>query len=317
MVSDIRARRAARANKKTIKSNEELYASFDDTSFQDEIEYTTGPAVEEVVNDDTLMLKNAMNNAGENIVPYDYVRMANTYSKINVEQQLGSYRNAMEFLAHIQLAENDTIVKRLQDLIYNYPNFDVSSFVNTSEAKLYSWVVSTMRHTLGRKYLGAVYVLGGGIGILPAMLLDAEMNIETIRNFDINGACQFIADEMMQREVLADWKFKSSTQDMYDIDYAKHIFITRLQNGVLSAPFSEIPGTIINTNVSHLHHPMDWYNMLPDMRRVIIVGETDPSLPNPFPNSQTFNKKFPMSFEIYTGVLTVGDKQYYMKIGHK
>ena len=56
--------------------------------------------------------------------------------------------------------------------------------------------------------------------------------------------------------------------------------------------------------------------MIPDIRRVVVVGETG-DVPYPFSSSQQFNQRFPMSFELYTGVINFGDKQYFMKIGHK
>ena len=173
-----------------------------------------------------------------------------------------------------------------------------------------------MQHAFGEKYLGAIYVLGGGMGILPAMLFDTRLRFENIRSFDINGVCQFLADEMMSKELLADWRFKATTQDLFNIGYDEHTFITQLQNGELSNPFSEIPGTLINTNISYLKNYKDWYKMIPDMRRLVLVGETG-DVPKPFASSQNFNKQFPMSFELYTGVITYGDKQYYMKIGYK
>ena len=95
------------------------------------------------------------------------------------------------------------------------------------------------------------------------------------------------------------------------------MFMSRLQDGRLSDPFREVPGTIINTNISYLTNYKDWYKMLPELRRVIVVGESGKDVPNAFASSQAFNRDFPMSFELYTGVLNVGSKQFFMKIGHK
>ena len=69
----------------------------------------------------------------------------------------------------------------------------------------------------------------------------------------------------MSKELLAVWRFKATTQDLFNIDYAEHTFITRLQNGALSEPYTEIPGTIINTNISYLRNYKDWFKMIPDM----------------------------------------------------
>ena len=309
-MTNIRERRAKRAK---IKKNDELYeeAGIADLIVQEELDEET--PVEETIN-----YKRVTKRRGKPLVSmdYNYQDMAVEYSKENVAQQLGNYRQAMDFLTHISPPLEDKITDRLKEIIYSYPNIDISSFANKENAKLYSWIIQQMQHSFGEKYLGAVYVLGGGMGILPAMLFDTKLRFETIRSFDINGICQFLADEMMSNELLADWRFKATTQDLFNVGYDEHTFITQLQDGRLSDPFNEIPGTIVNTNVSYLKNYKDWYEMIPDMRRVVIVGETG-QVPRPFPSSQQFNRQFPMSFELYTGVMHYEGKHFYLKIGYK
>lgn len=314
-MTNIRDRRAARRNKTTITSHDDLYKSSayisDNTPDVDASKFI--PGVEEQINTNRV---NRRKGRQLNMVDYDFQSMSVEYSKPNTPQQLGNYRSAMDFLAHTYLTNNDAITDRLKKVIYDYPNIDISSFANKENASVYSWVTRQMSNLLGEKYLGSVYILGGGMGLLASMLFDSKLRFENIRGFDINGSAQFLADSLMENEVLADWRYKSATQDLFDIDYARHTFVTRLEDGTLSTPFKEIPGTIVNTNISYLKNNKDWYNMIPDIRRVVVVGETG-DVPYPFSSSQQFNQRFPMSFELYTGVITHGDKQYFMKIGHK
>ena len=310
-MSNIRERRNRRAA--NIKKNDELYDEVGVTDLIEQEELDEEPEITETINYKRVSRRREKPLAK---LDYDYQDMAVTYSKENVAQQLGNYRQAMEFLTHITPPIEDKLTDRLKEIIYSYPNVDISSFVNKENAKVYSWITQQMQHAFGEKYLGAIYVLGGGMGILPAMLFDTRLRFENIRSFDINGICQFLADEMMSKELLADWRFKATTQDLFNIGYDEHTFITQLQDGNLSDPFSEIPGTLINTNISYLKNYKDWYKMIPDMRRLVLVGETG-DVPKPFASSQNFNKQFPMSFELYTGVITYGDKQYYLKIGYK
>lgn len=310
-MSNIRERRNRRAA--NIKKNDELYDEVGVTDLIEQEELDEEPEITETINYKRVSRRREKPLAK---LDYDYQDMAVTYSKENVAQQLGNYRQAMDFLTHITPPIDDKLTDRLKEIIYSYPNVDISSFVNKENAKVYSWITQQMQHAFGEKYLGAIYVLGGGMGILPAMLFDTRLRFENIRSFDINGVCQFLADEMMSKELLADWRFKATTQDLFNVGYDEHTFITQLQNGTLSDPFSEIPGTLINTNISYLKNYKDWYKMIPDMRRLVLVGETG-DVPKPFASSQNFNKQFPMSFELYTGVITYGDKQYYMKIGYK
>lgn len=310
--TNIRERRASRRNKKIV-SQDDLYEI---AHVSDEVIDLTPEQqiqVEEKINQNRV---DRRKGKPLNLIEYDYQSMAVDYSSPNVPQQLGNYRTAMEFLAHIYLTNNDEITERLKKVIYDYPNIDISSFANKENAVVYSWITKQMVQLLGEKYLGSIYILGGGMGLLAAMLFDSKLKFENIRSFDINGVCQFLADEIMGKELLQDWRFKATTQDLFDVDYARHTFLTRLQDGTLSTPFKEIPGTIINTNISYLKNHSDWYNMIPDIRRVVVVGETG-DVPYPFSSSQQFNQRFPMSFELYTGVINFGDKQYFMKIGHK
>ena len=311
--TSIKEKRRQRKGKVAITSNDELYNSLG-------LNTTIGPDAEQLDDIKTKYVKRKrLRPLLEN--DYDYKTMADTYSKENVAQQLGNYRQAMEFLAHITLSKNennDKIVDRLKDLIYSYPNIDISSFINKPHAMVYSWIIQNVVRVYGEKYLGTAYVLGGGVGILGAMLLDTTLRLENIRSLDINGTCKFLADEMMQNEVLDNWKFKASTQDIFKVDYATNIFELILPDGSMSKEFSEVPGLVINTNISHLENMEDWYErMIPDTKRVVLLGETGDDVVRPYASSKQFNNAFPMAFEQYTGVLTVNKKQYYLKIGIK
>lgn len=312
-MSSIQERRKTRYSKKKIVSNDDLYKSNDPSVSIDPVEVPT-----QEVNVSTSTVKRKKRRKKLTVEEYNYQKMAVEYSKENVSQQLYNYRCAMEYLAHVNLqgSNTDLIVDRFKNIIYDYPNVDISSFANKHQAKLHSWIIQQMQYAYGQKYLGVLYILQGGMGLLGSMFLDTAMRFENIRSFDLNGTCQFLADEFMKDELLRDWRFKASQKDLFDIDYQNNIFQTRMQDGKLSTPYDEIPGTIINTQVSHMVNFQDWWNMIPDTKRVVVVGETG-EVPRPFPSSQNFNLKFPMNFEQYTGVITVEDKQYFMKIGMK
>ena len=312
--STIRDKRRQRKTKGAITSNDELYDSLGGKIFNQK------PSKTKLADIETKIVKRKRNRP---LIDneYNYQEMAQKYSEKNIAQQLGNYRQAMEFLAHITLSkniDNDKIVDKLKDLIYSYPNVDISSFVNKHHAILYSWIMQNLVRVYGQKYLGTVYILGGGIGLLGAMMLDTTLRLENIRSLDINGTCKFLADEMMKDEVLADWKFKASEQDLFNVDYEKNKLEIVLPNGSMSKAFNEIPGIIINTNVSLFENQDDWWKMLPVNRKVVIVGEgRDKDIFRPFASSKAFSAAFPMSFEQYAGVITVDKKQYFMKIGLK
>ena len=313
MSSTIQQRRKARYSKKKIIKNDDLYKSSDPSV---SIETVEAPTQEIKVSTSTAKRKQRRKKLS--VEEYNYQDMAVDFSLQNVSQQLFNYRCAMEYLAHVNLqgSNTDKIVDRFKDIIYDYPNVDMSSFANRDMAKLHTWIIQQLQFAYGQKYLGVVYLLQGGMGLLGSMLLDTGLRFENIRSFDLNGTCQFLADEFHKEELINDWRFKACQADLFDIDYAQHVFQVRMQDGKLSTPYDEIPGTIINTQVSHMVNFQDWYNMIPDTKRIVVVGETG-DVPRPFPSSQNFNLKFPMNFEQYTGVITVGEKQFFMKVGMK
>ena len=312
--TSIKEKRRQRKGKVAITSNDELYSTLGGEIFA---EKPTESKLKKIKT--KIVERKRLRPLREN--EYNYKAMATKYSETNVAQQLGNYRQAMEFLAHVTLSkniDNDKIVDKLKDLMYSYPNVDMSSFVNKHHAILYSWIIENLVRVYGQKYLGTIYILGGGIGMLGAMLLDTALRLENIRSLDINGTCKFLADEMMKKEVLNDWKFKASTQDLFEVGYETNRFSLILPDGTTSKEFSEVPGIVINTNTSYLANmEEDWYKkMIPDTRKMVLVGETG-NVSRPYSSSKEFNATFPMAFEQYTGTLTIEDKQYYMKIGIK
>lgn len=317
--STIRAKRKARRKSNNIVKNEELYEKAE--VGLDEYEEPSEQPLIEI--EERVVQRRKFKPLKSST--YDYKTMAELYSKQNIAQQLGNYRQALEFMAHYTMPRkmsSDNLIDRFKDIIHDYPNIDFSSFMNKENSMLYSWIIEQMIRVHGDKYLGTLYMMGGGMGILPAMLLDTTLRFENIRSFDINGTAQFLADEMMKRELLQDWKFKSATQDLFKIDYQENVFSCTLPNGKESKRFDEIPGTIINHNISYLVDAESWWNMIPDQKKIVIVGETEgPNVTRPFASSQQFNTAFPMTYEQYTGVLTLDVngklKQFFMKIGLK
>ena len=147
-MSSIQERRKARYSKKKIVSNDDLYKSNDPSVSIDSVEAPT-----QEVSVSTSTVKRKRRRKKLTVEEYDYQKMAVEFSKENVNQQLFNYRCAMEYLAHVNLqgSNTDLIVDRFKDVIYNYPNVDISSFANKNQAKLHSWVIQQMQYAYGQK----------------------------------------------------------------------------------------------------------------------------------------------------------------------
>ena len=202
-MNKIQERRKARYSKRKIQSNDDLYKSNDPSVSID------SPVIGDVETKSPIIEKTAKKQRKRRkalpVEEYNYQKMAPEFSLQNVPQQLFNYRCAMEYLAHVNLqgSNTDKIVDRFKNIIYDYPNVDMSAFANKNEAKLHTWIIQQLQFAYGQKYLGVVYLLQGGMGLLGSMLLDTSLRYENIRSFDMNGTCQFLADEFHKDELLS------------------------------------------------------------------------------------------------------------------
>lgn len=309
-MSNVRNKRAARRKTNTLKTNSVVY---------DELNNKTNPTLVIEETNETESAAGIIISTNSKIQKYDYQYMSNLYTEDNISQQLGNYRCAMDYLAYnnINVSQSGMMIRRIKDLIYDFPNFDMSSYLTDVNGTINSWIISHLTNIFASKYLGTIYILNGGIGLLGASFLDSSLIFQNIRSFDLNPSGQFMADSMMKDKLLEDWNFKSTTQDIFNINYISNTFITTLPDGSLSNPFDEIPNVIINTNISNIEHYEDWWRMVPTTRYVVLVGSSSDDSCRPFTSSIAFNRKFQLTTELYSGVQKINGINYYMKIGIK
>jgi hypothetical protein len=309
-MSNVRNKRVARRKTNIPKSNAVLY---------DELNSGSNPTliIEEL--DDTVSSPSVIVSANSHIEKYDYQYMSNLYTENNPSQQLGNYRCSMDYLAYnnINVSTNNKLVSRLKDLIYDFPNLDMTSYFTQTNGAVHGWIISQLTNIFGKKYLGTIYILDGGIGLMGANVIDSLLTFENVRSFDLHPRGQFTADSMMKEELLQNWKFKSTTQDIFNLDYINNIFVTTLPDGSISKPFNEVPSIIINTNISNIENYESWWGMVPTTRYVVLVGSDGDHVNRPFASSVAFNRKFQLTSELYSGVQKINGINHYMKIGIK
>lgn len=131
-----------------------------------------------------------------------------------------------------------------------------------------------------------VWIYGGWYG-LTAFLLNSRGNlkIKQIRSYDIDPACEPIADMINENWVIDNWKFKAKTQDCNLLDLDWHG-----------------PDLIINTSTEHFDS-MDWWNAIPQGTAVALQGnnmlhEEHHTLSE---SLDEFIEQFPLSNVLYKG----------------
>jgi len=148
------------------------------------------------------------------------------------------------------------------------------------------------------------HIYGGWYGLLAFLLLSREkFQVGRIESFDVDPACETIADMINENWVIKEWQFKAFTVDCNQ-----------------SPP--SLPDLIINTSSEHFDS-MDWFDNITVGTRVIIQGNNMPHDDHVVdsPTVEDFIKHYPLTEIAYSGKLNFVYPEWsftrYMVIGTK
>ena len=97
-----------------------------------------------------------------------------------------------------------------------------------------------------------IWIYGGWQGVLGLMLLSRpEFKNVKIRSFDLDPACELVANTICENWVWRKWQFRAFTADCDLLDPS--------QGG---GEYGERPGIVINTSVEHFDR-RDWFEKIP------------------------------------------------------
>lgn len=167
--------------------------------------------------------------------------------------------------------------------------------------------------------LGTVFLCAGWYATLSIMLFESKIKIDKIRSFDIDPHCVSIAEIFNKPWVLEDWKFKSGTKNILDINYDFYTYNVDRSNGT-PCELSDSPNTIINTSCEHIGDFSKWYNLIPKNKIVILQTNNYIEIEdhvNCSSSLEEFAKQTPMATVFYQGELTLEKYTRYMRIGIK
>ena len=160
----------------------------------------------------------------------------------------------------------------------------------------------------------------GWYGTLATMLFESKkIHLDKIRSFDIDPTCWQIAESINKPWVMNEWQFKSTTQDIHDINFSEHTYSTLRSNGTERELFDS-PNTIINTSCEHIENWSDWWNKIPKGKMCILQSNNYTDLAehiNCVKNTDHFKSIAPMTTNLYEGDLNLGKYIRYMIIGIK
>ena len=169
--------------------------------------------------------------------------------------------------------------------------------------------------------LGTVFLCAGWYATLATMLFESSIKVDKVRSFDINPSCVDIAEVFNKPWFVDQWRFKSITQDIMDIDYNKHTWqYWSNANNRMSYPIADSPNTIINTSCEHIENFEEWYNLIPDGKLVILQSNNFFEIKehvNCVKSIEEFSVKAPMNNILYSGESDLPKYRRFMLIGYK
>jgi hypothetical protein len=183
------------------------------------------------------------------------------------------------------------------------------------ESKL--WLVKELQKT--KVDLGTVFLCAGWYATLATMLFESSITVDKIRSFDIDDTCRAIAETFNKPWVKDNWKFKSSTKDIMDINYEFERYEVIRADGT-TCPLDDTPDTIINTSCEHIENFAEWYDKIPAGKLVILQSnnffEVDEHV-NCSIDIDDFSRQTPLKSVLYSNSLELEKYTRYMRIGYK
>jgi hypothetical protein len=169
--------------------------------------------------------------------------------------------------------------------------------------------------------LGTVFLCAGWYATLATMLFESKVKVDKIRSFDIDDTCVDIAETFNKPWFVDQWRFKSITQNIMDIDYKEHTWqYWSNANNRMSYPITDIPDTIINTSCEHIENFDEWYAKIPSGKLVILQSnnffDVDEHV-NCVEDCTQFRITAPMTTQLYAGELELPKYKRFMLIGYK
>ena len=179
------------------------------------------------------------------------------------------------------------------------------------------WLVEELKKL--KIELGTVFLCAGWYATLATMLFESDIKVDKVRSFDIDESCVDIAETFNKPWFVDNWRFKSITQDIMNIDYNKHVWqCWSNSNNRMSKPIIDSPDTIINTSCEHIENFKEWYAKIPKGKLVILQNNNYVDIKehvNCVSDISEFVKKAPMSHLMYSGTALLPKYKRFMLIG--
>ena len=226
------------------------------------------------------------------------------------------WKDDNDIFGRMLVLTNNPVFNNLRNAVDNH-NADLSDALSWGQLKSKRWLVDELEKI--DLPLGTIFLCAGWYATLAAMLFQSKCSINKIRSFDIDENCATIAETVNRNYTKKDWRFKSSTADIHNIEYTDYTYKTKRFNGTV-CEITDTAETVINTSCEHIENFAEWYSKIPNQTIVVLQSnnyfEIEDHI-NCSKNILEFAKQTPMTDCLYSGVLELPKYKRFMRIGIK
>ena len=207
-------------------------------------------------------------------------------------------------------------ISAFKSLFVNEINYDKDCF-SRGQLRSKIWLVEELSKL--DVELGTVFLCAGWYATLAVMLFESNLKVNKIRSFDIDPSTVDVAEVFNKLWVKNEWKFKSSIENIKNINYENHTYkVKRSDNSICT--LNDSPDTIINTSCEHIEDFDVWYKKIPLGKLVILQSNNYAEIAEHVNTSNTleeFSKTAPMTETLFEGQLELAKYTRFMKIGYR
>lgn len=213
------------------------------------------------------------------------------------------------------------IPMNLKKLVRDHASEYLTDAFSRGQLRSKLWLVDTIKELeldLGEM----IYVCAGWYGVLGALLFERFDVKGSIRSFDIDDTCAFIAETLNRVYVQDGWKFKASTVDVRNLTFTGDVYESKKYNGDIETITDTAATCVINTSCEHIENFNEFWSRIPSGTLVIMqnndfVEHEDETVVNTVTSQEEWESRLNVSELLYSGTLELEKYNRYMVIGRK
>lgn len=224
-------------------------------------------------------------------------------------EALASLRRTITFF------RKDSSFDGILRLLSSYPK--AANALSYGQLDSKKWMIEEATQVFGQHW-GTVFILAGWAGVTARFIFDFDIEVTKIRSFDIDPEVHLWAETLNRKEVMNDWRFKASEQDIYQLKYPSTYRVKRADG--TECELFDSPDLVINTSCEHMRDIEAWWSQIPKGTRVILQSNDGFHIPDHsrcFESLSAFQKAMNLSELVFAGEKALPEFNRYMLIGTK